>query len=1248
MRFFKVLSLIVLTTLLNAQDFDLLQHIQLGDGEGEQDYSYKIDFFSNGDLLVAGQFEGFIDFDPDSTVRDMRISTENGGETYLVRYSPSGDLIWWRSIRSDRDIEAYGILVDNQDNFYVTGTYIEEAIFDESNPNAKLSGVSPNDGDAFIAKYNANGNYIWASPIAGFGIDAGFDLELNPAGEIVVLGTFGDSIYFDPNQSSTLRVSAGAGDVFFAGFNATNGQFQWVQTISGIGFDNPNSIEIDSQGNYYILGDYTSTLTFQLNPLETLVSSGSNDVFVARYDNNRQFEWAEKLAGSSTDVAHGMELANDTLLLITGVFRLSIQLDPSGTQNAFTGTNFNYDIFILALDTAANYQWAGTFGSTSADVVRGICIRNNSEVWLGGHFDGTVDFNTDPNQSFNLSASGGDGFLSGYQLNNGNFVNAYHMSGSAFSWVSDLESDPSSKIWTVGALFDQTNFNPSGTGYILSSPASGNGNSFFASYTTMAFDTAWVTEDGTGGNDYLGSAKFLSDGSILTCGTFEGMIDMDPGVGEHILRSRGDRDVFLARYNNQFQLLWAKRFGGPDFDEATAITEDPAGNVYVAGHYRDRFFYDGTNGPDSLVSGSLSSVFMAKLNPQGQLIWMNDIQGLGNEYAYGLSANPQGQVAIAGWMQFNISFDGVNTSSNVNNRAAYIAVYDTNSSFIWGEIIDGASNEYGYSCFASATGDFYLGGSYRNTVDFDPGSGVDSHTSNFGGQDAFFAKYSNSGQYQWVQVFGQNTFEAIYAFAEDDNQNLYVSGNFSATVDFDFSSAVQNLSSNGSDDVFVLSVDSSGSFRWATNLGGTGIDYPYDLAVRDSLVLSVGAFANTIDLDPGIDSLFAVSNGQDDIYLQVLDTSGNFVNGLSAGGFRQDLGMSVDHLNGETILGGHFQETADFDPDSIDEFNLRSSGLFDAFILKLGTPGLCPPLKDSIQTEACASYFWRGNTYQQSGVFTDTVIYSPACDSIYILNLTINQIEYDSLITQACDSYDWRGNTYFSSGLYYDTVSGLSPKCDSIYVLDLSLGTSNNYFYNINGCDSVVFRGITYFNGGYVVDTLQDVNGCDSIEEFFIYVESLDRTVISNGFTATASQNNVQYQWINCDSGTLVPNAITQNFDPSMYNAPNGNYAVELSSTNCTATSDCVFLQNIDLPEWSLASPLVYPNPSDGLLQIELPDADRYRFELYDAQGRQCKLKNGFAIQGKLEIELPQRSGLYYLRIENSLQEYWQESIIRR
>ncbi len=1293
----RLLLLLLLSCTISAQNFDFLQGFNLGDGEGDDDASTHLSFFSNGDLLAVGQFEGLIDFDPDSTERFLATSAEGGGEPYFLRYSRKGELIWWRALRSKRDIHIYGLKLDAQDNIYLTGSYIEEVIFEASAANGRLSGVSPNDGDGYLAKFDQNGNYIWSKRFAGTGIDAGIDIEINPAGEVVVLGHFGDSLQFDPNQIGTLRISAGAGDVFMAAYEASNGNFKWVKTIAGSGFDNARSLAIDAQSNYYLNGDFTSTLSFSLNPPSALISSGGNDVFIAKFDLNRNLKWAKKIAGSSTDLGADMLLIGDTLLAVSGTFRNNIQLDPSGVNPLQTGASSLPDIFISLLDTAAQFQWGHTIGSSSTDQVYDLMYDPSGLLYLGGYFALTVDFDPSPSSSQSLTALGGDGFFASYHINDGSFNQVQAITGSTFSKVNTVALASNQNIWIGGALYGSGNFNPSGQPFNLQSPASNNSNSFFASYSGASLDTAWLTEDREGGNDQIKQSIFLQNGKVLSTGFFSGGVDFDPDTSESWLNSLGEEDIFLAQYQNNLSLDWAISLGGLASDKGMAIGEDPTGNLYLAGEYEGTLFFNNQGIKDSIIGQANLAAFLAKFNPQGNLIWIQNITGNpGFAFINDLSINSSAQIAIAGLYQGSISFDGINTTANASNRAAFLAVYDSSKTLIWNQVVDGSSNEYGLSALASSNGDFYLGGSYRNTLDFDPSTAVVNRSSSFGTNDVFISKYNSTGDFQWVRTYGQRNFEGARDLKEDDDGNLYATGEFEGTVDFNPPN-LDTLRSAGGTDAFILKLKPDGSFVWAKQLGGSSNDIGYGLQVKNGKVFHTGSFFNTIDLNPNADTLFTTAKARRDLFLQVLDTAGNFEQGLSFGGLSEDEAFAIDHQNGQTLLGGYFGKSVDFNPKVNQEQTLRSFGDQDAFLVKLGNSGPCPTAYDTIQVTACGSYSWfgqvlaqsgwyqeqlftnagcdsiihlnleikalfdsllnisscsaytwRGTVYHQSGIYYDSLQSQDGCDSVYYLNLSINSSFSDTLAIQACDNYTWRGTVYNQSGMYYDSLVATSVGCDSVFVLDLIIQAKYYQTLSLQACDSIVFAGTIYYNSGQYFDTLQSSQACDSIIELNLQIDTIDLTVATNGFTASALQPNAQYQWINCANNTSIANANQANFDPQNYNAPNSTYAVIISNGNCSDTSDCIFLQNIGLDELGPAPLELYPNPSDGQVYIKWPVAGNYSLELYDAAGALIQAWPFIENRSDYNFELPAAAGSYFLRIKNKEGDIWLKPIIRQ
>ena len=124
-------------------------------------------------------------------------------------------------------------------------------------------------------------------------------------------------------------------------------------------------------------------------------------------------------------------------------------------------------------------------------------------------------------------------------------------------------------------------------------------------------------------------------------------------------------------------------------------------------------------------------------------------------------------------------------------------------------VFGGTSYDYGYSVAVDSSGNVYTAGLFYGTVDFDPGSGTENRTA-VGGADAYLLKLDSSGDYAWLAVFGDINSEIAEGVAVDSSGNVYVTGYFGGTVDFDPGSGTDNHTSTGYNDVFVLKLDSSG------------------------------------------------------------------------------------------------------------------------------------------------------------------------------------------------------------------------------------------------------------------------------------------------------------------------------------------------------------------------------------------------------------------------------------------------------
>ncbi|NLF70850.1 MAG: hypothetical protein GX575_17605, partial [Candidatus Anammoximicrobium sp.] len=250
------------------------------------------------------------------------------------------------------------------------------------------------------------------------------------------------------------------------------------------------------------------------------------------------------------------------------------------------------------------------------------------------------------------------------------------------------------------------------------------------------------------------------------------------------------------------------------------------------------------------------------------------------------------------------------------------------------------SNDWGKGVATDAAGNVYVTGIFQGTVDFDPGAGVVNLTSSAGGEDVFVAQYTAAGALGWVRQLGASGNDEGYGIAVDGAGNVYTTGCFEGTVDFDPGIGTYTLTSAGYSDVFISKLDSAGNFLWARKLGGS--DW-YDLGRGITFdgsgnVYTTGTFQGTADFDPGVGTYSLTSAGYNDVFVSKLDSAGNFLWARGLGGTSgEECESIVVDGSGNVYTAGTFQATVDFDPGS-GSHNLTAANS-DVFVSKLDSAG---------------------------------------------------------------------------------------------------------------------------------------------------------------------------------------------------------------------------------------------------------------------------------------------------------------------
>jgi len=296
-----------------------------------------------------------------------------------------------------------------------------------------------------------------------------------------------------------------------------------------------------------------------------------------------------------------------------------------------------------------------------------------------------------------------------------------------------------------------------------------------------------------------------------------------------------------------------------------------------------------------------------------------------------------------------VDFGGQSFTSNGKADMA-ISKFDLSGNPVWTKTIGGEEEDYVEGITVDASGNVYVTGSFRRTVDFDPGPAVNNLTATGAlsspqstDEDIFVLKLSADGDFRWVKSMGSVLADNGY-FIKVQGNFVYVTGSFRGEVNFGTGSPDGILTADGgtppntSSDIFVAKFDLAGNCIWARRMGGPGSDQPYSLDVDEQgNTYTTGTFTQTASF--GSDQLTSLAST--DIFITRLDATGNFVwtRGIHGSSFN-DFGTSVvlDGA-GNLVVTGYFEGDVDFDPSPGGVFMIEGKGYWDVFVLKLTTDG---------------------------------------------------------------------------------------------------------------------------------------------------------------------------------------------------------------------------------------------------------------------------------------------------------------------
>jgi hypothetical protein len=364
------------TTLTNSGSYDVFVAkydasgtVQWATSIGGTSADLGIDIATDslGNVYLVGYYSGT------ATFGSTTLTGAGSYDVFVAKYDTSGTVQWATSIGGTDSEYGNGIATDSNGNVYVTGNYRSSITIGSTT--LTNSGFD----DVFVAKYDTSGTVQWATSIGGTSTDNGYGIATDSNGNVYVIGEYNSGSI---TIGSTTLTGAGSYDVFVAKYD-TSGTVQWATSIGGTNSEYGRGIATDSNGNVYVIGGYSGTLTIGST---TLTGAGSNDAFVAKYDTSGTVQWATSIGGTSYDNGYGIATDSGGNVYVTGNYS-SGSITIGSTTLTSAGSD---DAFVAKYDTSGTVQWATSIGGTSTDLGIDIATDSNGNVYVIGNYYGSI------------------------------------------------------------------------------------------------------------------------------------------------------------------------------------------------------------------------------------------------------------------------------------------------------------------------------------------------------------------------------------------------------------------------------------------------------------------------------------------------------------------------------------------------------------------------------------------------------------------------------------------------------------------------------------------------------------------------------------------------------------------------------------------------------------------------------------------------------------------------------------------
>ena len=464
------------------------------------------------------------------------------------------------------------------------------------------------------------------------------------------------------------------------------------------------------------------------------------------YVHAQEVTWAQSAGGSFSDKGNDIAVDGYGNIYVVGNFEDTALFGAGTLYSVVLVSAGSSDIFLAKYAPDSTLLWAQSAGGLGFDIGVGIAVDTSVNVVITGFFGGTAIFGQGQPGMVALTGAGSSDIFIAEYAGDGTVLWAESAGGSEDDYGEDIDIDLNNDIIVTGSFSNIATFGSGQVGAISLS-SKGYKNIFLAKYGSDG-TLLWAIKAGGANFDYGYGVASDMDNHVFITGQFSAIATFGGGQPDSVnLTCSGTLDIFVAKYSSSGTFLWAEGEGGPDWDDGSAISVDPWGNVIVTGGFIGTTTFDGGQVPAVIFNSyGYNDMFLAKYTSDGILIWVQRGGGGGFDYGKGMGVDSLGNILVTGNFSISARFGegqaGDTTITGEDSMEVFLAMYNSNGMLLWAMGINGPDYEYGYGVSIGKANEFLITGNFQGTLTFASGQPGEITLTSAGSEDVFIAKFA--------------------------------------------------------------------------------------------------------------------------------------------------------------------------------------------------------------------------------------------------------------------------------------------------------------------------------------------------------------------------------------------------------------------------------------------------------------------------------------------------------------------------